>query len=309
LLEDEGLAVPQLSQALQAKIRTSIPAYGSAGNPVDVTTDWPRFAQMYGETLHALMASDEIDAVVPVLLQRSALMPEVTARIVAEQESARADGIRKPIHVCWVGPEGAEENRRRLLSAGIPCHPWTLRTAGVVAKSRILPVHAKPPVGPPMPMPATAGTEGWVDPETTFRLLAAAGVSFATWQIADGANAVVAAAASVGFPCVLKAIRPALLHKSEAGAVKIGIADAAQALEVVRDFENRLGPGPVLVQRQATPGLELVIAATRDPHFGPAVLFGLGGIWVEALDDVAVRIAPFTHEDAASRRFDSLAPR
>ena len=79
-----------------------------------------------------------------------------------------------------------------------------------------------------MPMPATADAEGWVDPETTFRLLAAAGLSFATWRIADGANAVVAAAASVGFPCVLKAIRPALLHKSEAGAVKIGIADAAQ---------------------------------------------------------------------------------
>jgi acyl-CoA synthetase (NDP forming) len=300
LLEDKGLAVPQLSQALQAKIRKSIPAYGSASNPVDVTTDWPRFAQMYGETLNALMASDEVDAVVPVLLQRSALMPEVTTRIIAEQESARAGGIRKPIHVCWVGPEGAEENRRRLLAAGIPCHPWTVRTAGVVAKSQVLPVHAKPPVGPPMPMPATVNAEGWVDPQTTFNLLAAAGVSIATWRIADGADAVAAAAASVGFPCVLKAIRPALLHKSEAGAVKIGIADAAQALEVVRDFETRLGPGPILVQRQAAPGLELVIGAKRDPHFGPAVMFGLGGIWIEALDDVAVRIAPFKEPDAAS---------
>ena len=171
----------------------SIPAYGSAGNPVDVTTDWPRFSQMYGETLNALMASDEVDAVVPVLLQRSALMPEVTMRIIAEQQSARDAGIRKPIHVCWVGPEGAEENRRRLLSAGIPCHPWTVRTAGVVAKSQVLPIHAKPCAGPPMPMPATTDAEGWVDPETTFRLLAAAGVSFATWRIADGANAVVAA--------------------------------------------------------------------------------------------------------------------
>jgi acyl-CoA synthetase (NDP forming) len=308
LLEDEGLAVPQLSPALQAKIRGSIPAYGSAGNPVDVTTDWPRFALMYGEALKALMAGDEVDAVVPVLLQRSALMPEVTARIIAEQESARAEGIRKPIHICWVGPEGAEENRRRLLAAGIPCHPWTVRTAGVLAKSRVLPVHAAPPVGPLLPMPATADAEGWVDPETTFHLLAAAGVSFATWRITDDANAVVASAADVGFPCVLKAIRPALLHKSEAGAVKIGIADAAQAREAVRDFENRLGPGPILVQRQAAPGLELVIGATRDPHFGPAVLFGLGGIWIEALNDVAVRIAPFTEHDAASM-FDELRSR
>ena len=243
LLEDEGFAVPQLSPALQAEIRALIPAYGSAGNPVDVTTDWPRFAQMYGATMKALMASDEVDAIVPVLLQRSALMPEVTARIVAEQESARARGIQKPIHICWVGPEGAEANRRRLLAAGIPCHPWTVRTTCVVAKSRVLPVHAAPPVGPPLPIPATADAEGWVDPETTFRLLAEAGVNFATWRITDGANAV-AAAADVGFPCVLKAVRPALLHKSEAGAVKIGIADAAQARDAVRDFESRLGPGP-----------------------------------------------------------------
>lgn len=307
LLEDEKLAVPELSPALQAKIRASIPAYGSAVNPVDVTTDWPRFAQMYGETLKALMASDEVDSVVPVLLQRSALMPEVTARIIAEQESARAAGIRKPIHICWVGPEGAEENRRRLLSAGIPCHPWTARAACVVAKSRVLPVHAAPPVGPPLPIPATADAEGWLDPQTTFRLLAEAGVTFAPWHITDGANAA-AAAADVGFPCVLKAIRPALLHKSEAGAVKIGIADAAQACDAVRDFENRLGPGPILVQRQAAPGLELVIGATRDPHFGPAVLFGLGGIWIEALNDVAVRIAPFTEQDAASM-FDELRGR
>ena len=90
--------------------------------------------------------------------------------------------------------------------------------------------------------------------------------------------------------------------------MKIGIADAAQALDVVRDFENRLGPGPILVQRQAAPGLELVIGATRDPNFGPAIVFGLGGIWIEALDDVAVRIAPFTEQDAASM-FDELRGR
>ena len=81
-----------------------------------------------------------------------------------------------------------------------------------------------------------------------------------------------------------------------------------KTLEVVRDLENRLGPGPILVQRQAALGLELVVGATRDPHFGPAVLFGLGGIWIEALDDVAVRIAPFTEEEAASM-FDELRGR
>ncbi len=308
LFEDEGLAVPQLSDELQAKIRTSIPPYGSASNPVDVTTDWPRFAQMYGESIQALMASDEVDAVVPVLLQRSALMPEVTTRIVVEQENARAAGSRKPIHVCWVAPEGAEENRWHLLSAGIPCHPWAARTARTVAKSRALTVQTVPPAGPPLPAPKTADAAGWIESDTTFRLLTGAGVSFAAWRIVDDASAAEGAAADVGFPCVLKAIRPALLHKSEAGAVKIGIANAAQAHEVASEFEKRLGPGQVLIQRQATPGLELAVGATRDPHFGAAVLFGLGGIWIEALDDVAVRIAPFTEEEATSM-FDELRGR
>ena len=183
LFEDDGLAVPQLSDGLQATIRASIPAYGSASNPVDVTTDWPRFAQMYGKSMKALMASDEVDAVVPVLLQRSALMPEVTKRIILEQENARAAGSRKPIHVCWVAPDGAEENRRNLLSAGIPCHPWAARTARTVAKSRALTVQPTPPVGPPLPIPETADAAGWIDPQTTFRLLTDAGVGFATWRI------------------------------------------------------------------------------------------------------------------------------
>ena len=139
-------------------------------------------------------------------------------------------------------------------------------------------------------------------------MLTDAGVNFATWRIVDNVSAAEAAAADIGFPCVLKAIRPALLHKSEAGAVKIGIADAAQAREVAGEFEKRLGPGQVLIQRQAATGIELAVGIMRDPQFGPAVLFGLGGIWIEALDDVAVRIAPFTEEEATSM-FDELRGR
>ena len=169
-------------------------------NPVDVTTDWSRFAQMYGETLKALMASDEVDAVVPVLLQRSALMPEVTARIVAEQEIARAARNPKadPRLLGWTGRRRGKQTAIALGRHSVSSVDG-LRTARVVAKSRVPPVHATPPVGPPLPIPATADAEGWLDPETTFRLLAEAGVSFATWQITDGANAVAAAAAMLAF--------------------------------------------------------------------------------------------------------------
>lgn len=309
LFEDEGLTVPQLSEKLQAAIRPLLPAYGSAANPIDTTTDWARYAQMYGETVKALDASDEVDVIVPVLLQRSALMPEVTARIVAEHERCRANGSQKPIHVCWVAPEGAEDNRRRLLAAGIPCHPWAARTARTLAACRKPTVHPTPRVGSMLPAPGNLpAAEGWVDPATTFGLLELAGISFAPWRIAADAGAIEAAATEVGFPCVLKAIRPALLHKSEAGAVQLGITSARAAREAAEDFTNRLGPGAVLIQRQVQPGLELVLGAMRDPLFGPVVLFGLGGVWIEALDDVAMRVAPFGAEEAATM-FDDLRSR
>ena len=298
LLEEEGLCVPALSDPLQAQIKTWIPAYGSATNPVDVTTDWPRFADMYGNTLRTLLASGEVDAVVPVLLQRSALMSEVSERVISEHRAARESGSPTAVHVCWVGPEGSEENRRRLLAAGIPCHPWAARTARTLAACRSLPAYDRPAIGAPLPLPAGADADGWLSPEATFETLNAAGLTFAPWHVADSADLAAAAAVELGFPVVLKAVRPGLVHKSDAGAVRIGVADESAVRAVAEDFERRLGAGPVLVQKQLGAGLELVIGAVRDPQFGPVVVVGLGGVWVEALDDVALRVAPFDENEA-----------
>ena len=116
LMEARGLRVPRLSEALQSAICPALPAYGSAANPIDVTTEWRRFPEMYGESLKSLLDSDEVDAVVPALLQRSALMAEVTDRVIAEAQAPCDRGSKKPIHVCWVAP------KRRRRTAG-DCSP------------------------------------------------------------------------------------------------------------------------------------------------------------------------------------------
>jgi len=102
----------------------------------------------------------------------------------------------------------------------------------------------------------------------------------------------------MSFPVVLKAERPGLVHKTEVAAVRLNLQDGAAVREAFEDFRNRLGPGPAFLQRQVEPGLELVVGARRDRSFGPVVMAGLGGIWVEALEDVALRLAPLDAGEA-----------
>lgn len=292
LLAAKGLSTPALSPALQATIKSVLPPGGSAVNPIDVTTDWQRFATMYGAAVDALMNSDEVDAVTAVLLQRSALTPEVADAIIAATRRARSSGSTKPIHVCWVAPRAADANRQRLLAAGIPCHPWPAATAATLALTAARVAHRRAPPPPPAPPPQSIDATGWLGAAEAFSLLQTAGFPVAPWAVAARADHAAAAAEDLGFPVVLKAERSGLVHKSDAGAVRIGLSSAAAVAEAFEAFVAAFGEGPALVQKQMAPGIELVVGARRDPSFGPVVMAGLGGVWIEALNDVALRVAP-----------------
>ncbi len=298
LAESAGLSTPRLSDALQAAIRPLLPLYGSAANPVDVTTEWRRFPEMYGGSLAALMDSDEVDAVMPVLLQRSALMPEVTDRIVAEVRAARARGSQTPVHVCWVAPAGATGNRHKLLSAGVPCHDWPARAVRTLAKTAWIEAAAVVPAPPVVARPMDAPEDGWLPSDLAFRALAEAGFPVAPWRLARSRAEAAEAARLLGGPLALKAERPGVVHKSDDGGVRLGLGSAAQVEAAWDDFAARLGANAAIVQRQAGPGLELVLGARRDATFGPVVMAGLGGVWIEALGDVALRLAPFDETEA-----------
>jgi acetyltransferase len=300
LLEEHGLSVPALSEDLQKQIRPWLPAYGSPRNPVDVTTDWQRFPDMYGMSLRLLLYSEEIDAVIVVLLQRGALIPEVTERIIAEVDRARLNGCQKPVHVCWVAPKEADDNRRKLIKAGIPCHPWAARTAQALAVCRTIAHHPLGSVETSSRPPDLAAETDWLAADAVFRLLKEAGVPVGPWRLAETADSAVAAARDIGFPVVLKAERSGLVHKSDVGAVRLGLAAPAAVAEAFRDFEDRFGPGPALVQAQVRTDLELFVGGVRDRQFGPLLTFGLGGIWVEVMRDVAMRLAPFDEDEALS---------
>lgn len=292
LCESQGLEVPELSEGLRESIAQILPSHGSARNPIDVTTAWQRFGAMYGQSLRALLASDEIDAVVPVLLQRSALDDAVIDAVIAQIEVARIAGIQKPVHVCWAAPREADVQRRRLQAAGVPCHEWSAQTARVLERSHVAAPDEPPQRGFMLEPPTGANKDGWLAPDELLTLLASWGLPVVEWRLAGDPGEAVAVATTLGYPVVLKAVRPNLVHKSEAGAVRLGLYDAASVRTAFNDLERILGTGPALVQRQVPRGIELIVGATQDPTFGPVLAFGLGGIWAEALDDVALRLAP-----------------
>ncbi|HEY7362238.1 MAG TPA: CoA-binding protein, partial [Streptosporangiaceae bacterium] len=131
LLADEGLTVPELSRPLQDGLRALLPEYGSARNPVDMTPAWQLFTTVYPAAIELLARSGEVDAVVPVLLQRSA-SAEVASVVRDAVSRLRADRVPVPVYVCWVAPRDADQHADLLREAGIPCFAWPERTARAV---------------------------------------------------------------------------------------------------------------------------------------------------------------------------------
>jgi acyl-CoA synthetase (NDP forming) len=135
------------------------------------------------------------------------------------------------------------------------------------------------------------------------QLLASFGIAVPKPVVVPDAAAAAAACGSLKPPLVLKVVSPDILHKSDAGGVKVGLSRAAEVEEAVRammkrpEIENARVDG-FLLEEMAPAGVELVVGGIRDPQFGPLVMVGLGGVFVEVMGDVAFRICPITRLDA-----------
>ncbi len=137
------------------------------------------------------------------------------------------------------------------------------------------------------------------------QLLKEAGVPTTDTRLATSRAEAVALAREIGFPIVLKIISPDIVHKSDIGGVKVGLADSAAvgtAYDEILAAARVKQPGSridgVSVQNMARPGVEVIIGMSKDPQFGPVLMFGMGGILVELLKDVSFRIVPITQRDA-----------
>lgn len=289
LLADEGLTVPALSPALQERIRAMLPAFASAVNPVDVTPVWSRYTELYPALTDLLARSGEVDVVVPVLLQRAATdLPTVEALRDAVA-ALRADAVDVPVHVCWVAPRDARPHADLLQESGVPCFEWPARTARAIGHAQRY-ARTRERITPPPPTPEPDGTPTPTDPLGAAEVLARCGVCTVPSVVCTTAEEAVRAATS--YPAVVKVGTAA--HRTEIGGVRTGLTGPDDVRAAATEL---LTLGPVLVQPQL-PGIEVAVGALRDPVFGPMVMVGMGGIWVEVLGDVTFALAPLDRADA-----------
>jgi len=299
---ERGLEVTPMSDAAQARLKTLLP-YASPRNPVDITAQAFNDLTLVTANLDAMLAEGTYDAIVAFFT----FVAAATAMVEPISETLRAAKRRHPDCLLILSIVGPADIVRRYEEAGCPVFEDPVRAVRVVdALSRFSEAFARPtpPLArtPPAPAPLPAPPIG---EHTAKRILAEAGLPVVEERLSSTARAAVSAATELGFPVALKIASADILHKTEAGGVELGLAtadDVAQAFAAVTGRARLARPDAriegVLVSHMVTGGVETILGVQDDPTFGPVVMFGLGGIFVEMLKDVAFRVAPFEEDEA-----------
>jgi acetate---CoA ligase (ADP-forming) len=304
-LSAHGLVVPALSAATQAKLRTVMPSYGASGNPVDVTAQGSHTGAAMMTAMETLADADELDLLVLI----TSLTSETRVSLDAARVRAVAARCGKPMTV-WTYTLPSAFGREQAAGCGLFVHS-DLRNVGVAmgklagfaeAMSHPLPA---PFVATEVPrLPAELPR---VLPEMLAKQVLSAWLPRQHETLAHSAPEAAHFAAALGFPVALKIQSADLPHKTEAGGVRLGLADRTAVetaygaiLDAARQHKPDAQIDGVLVQRMAPKGHELVIGMVNDATFGPIMMVGLGGTAVELLGDVVHRPAPLDAAEAVA---------
>jgi acetyl coenzyme A synthetase (ADP forming)-like protein len=303
-----GLRIEPLAAATRERIAAGLPATAATANPVDMLA--AATAADFRRTI-ALAADDPgVDAVlaifIPPLPGRRA-EPVLRAIRTAAAHAARSHVPVAAVVMAPGEPGAAAPAARRPAVPTYATPEQAARALGHVVRHARR-VHApapaaEPPAGVASDAAAAVIAEvlgsgaGWLGPDHAARLLRAYGLALAPYEIAATPAGAGDCAVRLGGEVALKAIAPGLLHKSDAGAVKVGLTGAAQVAAAARLMQAALASaGPqvegFVVQQMAAPGVEMLVGVASDERFGPVVACAAGGTAVELLGDVQVRLAP-----------------
>jgi len=304
LAADAGVPLTELSASTVAAIREVIEPELPAVNPLDA---WSRGGPAAGELMTrclTLMMQDEGAAIGGVIHDR-APDGKIYSSYLSYMQRARAESGKPVALVAARQGTGHDEAVVTSTHAGFPVLDGVSQfLAGVRALFAYRDFRLREQGAPRAAN--TKAVERWreqlaqggVLPEaTSLSLLGDFGITVSSSVAADSEQQVVAAAADLGYPVVLKSAKEGLLHKSDQGGVVLGIADATMLRQMYRLMTARLG-ADVLVAPMAPSGVEMFLGVKRDPQFGPVVLLGFGGVLAETVGDVQFALPPFTAEHA-----------
>ena len=295
--ESVGLPVPQFSAATVAAIRAVVPDFVAVENPLDLTAQALVDPQLYAKAIAAL-ANDEntgCTMVSPIYGQPKLGIEKLRSTWPAfAATQANRPGILAPMVYDLQMPD---EAFRGAADAGVAFFRSPERALRALAHVTRYGARRARPQSPPrrLPAPLPVAGAGIVPEYRAKAMLAAAGLTFPPGTFVADRAAAQRAAAEIGFPVVLKLQSAGLAHKTDAGALALGLADAA-ALDAAwtRLHENVAASAPnavidgALIEAMAKPGVEFIVGARRDPFWGTTLVAGLGGIWAEALRDTVV---------------------
>jgi acetate---CoA ligase (ADP-forming) len=311
-LEAEGLVLPEFTPTLRAKLQAVLPAEASVGNPVDLIAG--ATAEQYRQTVPAILESGEVDSLLVIYVPVTATGVETVAPALleiaesteapctllsvfmqAEEAAAYLDGKKLTVP-SYPFPEDATQALARAVRYGewLATDPGRIPTFG----------DTDPQMAREVVFGALArfGTEGgWLDPGEVEALLDAFAVPRPASVLATSENQAVEAARSIGGPVALKVVSSEALHKSDVGGVLLDIRGDDAVSEGYRSIAQAVPVRDgILVQEMVGGGHEILVGMTEDPNFGPMIVYGLGGIYVELLKDVAFRLHPITDSEARS---------
>lgn len=303
------LELPELSAATVQRLSRVLPAEASLRNPLDMIASAQPAS--YRAALEAVLADEAVDAAVAIFVPPMGIPQEAVAEAVG---AAAGSQTRKPVMAVLMGRAGLEQGRAELRSVGIPAYIFPESAArGLAALNRYresierkdtpaAPMRVDQPAAQALIGAAQAAGARQLDQEQALALLTAYGVPVVHSTVAEDAGSAAQAAQHLGFPVVLKLISADVVHKTELGAVRLNLANGEEVRAAYDDIMSRVPDGAtasgVLVQQMIVGGSETIVGASRDPVFGPLIMFGLGGVFVEALRDVAFRVAPLKPNDA-----------
>ncbi|RLF22944.1 MAG: CoA-binding protein [Thermoprotei archaeon] len=322
-----GLRLAELGAEITRRLREVLPPAASIHNPIDLIGDAK--ADRYEAALKILSSREDLDAFVVILTPQAMTEAEEVAKLLVDFKSKNPS---KTVVASFMGGVRLAKAISILREGGVPNYETPERAVKALSSliryeevkeeqlKRLREGYPRYPIDRDLIREildrAKRDERKFLMPDEVCEILRACGIRTAPTILARSDEEAVEAAEAIGYPVVLKVASPHITHKSDVGGVKIGLLTPAEvklAYHEIMASVARFMPGAavygVVVSSMAPQGKEVIVGMHRDPQFGPLIMFGLGGVYVELVRDVSFRLAPLTRSEAVEMIMETKAYR